>query len=83
MQNFNLFENDARSLPFDRARNERIFQISVIFHPISALCESFLGKRDLIKILCGDHKRTLGNASQQARGQPNALLVILREENDH
>jgi hypothetical protein len=53
MQHFNLFEKDARSLALDRAGNERIFQISVIFHPISALCEPPLGKRD--KILSGDH----------------------------
>jgi hypothetical protein len=62
MQHFNLFEKDARSLALDRARNERIFQISVIFHPIPALCEPFLGKRQLIKILSGDHKSYPGNA---------------------
>ena len=67
MQHFNLFDNDARSLALDRARNERIFQFSVIVHPISALCEPLLGKLD--KTVSGDHgANTLAMHFQQARG---------------
>jgi hypothetical protein len=81
VQHFNLFEKDARSLVLVRARNEGIFQTSVILDPISALCEPLLGERD--KILCCDHGQYPGNAFPAGSGQPNAQLIILREENDH
>jgi hypothetical protein len=81
MQHFDLFEKDTRSLAFDRASNERIFQISVVFHPILALCEPLLGKRKLVKILPGDHKSYPGNAFQQALGnQHRCAITMLRRE---
>jgi hypothetical protein len=81
MQHFNLFEKDARSLALVRARNERIFQTSVILHPISALCEPPLGKRD--KIVSSAHSQKPWQCISSRLGQPNAQLIILRKENDH
>jgi len=81
VQHFNLFEKVGRSLALVRVRNERIRQISVIFHPISALCEPFLGKRD--KILSGDHRQIPWQCISSRLGATRRAISYVTRGNDH